>query len=68
MLHRSAIIFDLDGTITKPYLDFDAIRREIGIASGTILEAMQGMEAAERLRAQAIVLRHEWEAARNGGI
>jgi len=67
-LIRSAIIFDLDGTITKPYLDFDAIRREIGIASGTILEAMAKMDGAARARAEEIVLRHEWEAARNGDI
>jgi len=24
-----AVIFDLDGTITEPYFDFDAIREEI---------------------------------------
>lgn len=65
---ESAIIFDLDGTITKPYLDFDAIRRDIGIASGTILEAMEQMDAAQRARAEGIVLRHEWEAARIGDI
>jgi HAD superfamily hydrolase (TIGR01549 family) len=68
MLQRSAIIFDLDGTITKPFIDFDAIRRDIGIASGTILEAMAQMDAAARSRAEEIVLRHEWDAARNGDI
>ena len=25
-----AVIFDLDGTLTEPVLDFDAIRAEIG--------------------------------------
>ena len=65
---RSAIIFDLDGTLTKPHINFDAIRAEIGIASGTILEAMEVMSAAQRTRAEAIVLRHEWEAARNGSL
>ena len=37
-----AVIFDLDGTITEPFLDFDAIRRQIDIPpeAGTLLEAM----------------------------
>lgn len=65
---RSAAIFDLDGTLTRPYLDFDAIRAEIGIASGPILEAMESMSAAERRLAEAIVERHEWEAARNSEL
>ena len=25
-----AVIFDLDGTITQPFFDFDAIRKEMG--------------------------------------
>lgn len=38
-----AVIFDLDGTITQPYFDFDAMREEIGLAkdSGPILESME---------------------------
>jgi HAD superfamily hydrolase (TIGR01509 family) len=65
---RSAVIFDLDGTLTRPYLDFDAIRAEIGIASGPILEAIARMSLAERQRAEAIMVRHEWDAARNGAL
>jgi len=29
-----AVIFDLDGTLTEPLLDFDAMRAEIGLAPG----------------------------------
>jgi HAD superfamily hydrolase (TIGR01509 family) len=65
---RSAVIFDLDGTLTRPYLDFDAIRAEIGIASGPILEAIARMSPTERQRAEAIMVRHEWDAARNGSL
>jgi len=38
-----AVIFDLDGTITRPYFDFDAIREEMGLDrnSGPVLEAME---------------------------
>lgn len=59
-----AVIFDLDGTITEPYFDFDAIREEIGIAKdgGPILEAMEKMAPEERRRAEAILLYHEDQA------
>jgi HAD superfamily hydrolase (TIGR01509 family) len=58
------IIFDLDGTLLAPALDFDAIRAEIGLPPGTtILEAMDTLSEAERARANAILDRHEAEAA-----
>lgn len=59
---RQAVIFDMDGTLLRPMLDFDAIKREIGI-DGLILETIQAMPAAERARAEAILHRHEAEAA-----
>ena len=68
MSKRAAVIFDLDGTLTKPYLDFDAIRREIGIEQGPILEAIAKMDAAGRRDAEVILLRHEWEAAKNATL
>jgi len=59
-----AVIFDLDGTITEPYFDFDAIREEIGMArnSGPILEAMEKMSPEQRRRAEAILHFHEDKA------
>ncbi|MBN1507791.1 MAG: HAD family hydrolase [Sedimentisphaerales bacterium] len=59
-----AVIFDLDGTITEPYLDFDAIREEIGVAreSGPILEIMEKMSPEQRQRAEAILHSHEDKA------
>jgi len=58
------VIFDLDGTLLEPVLDFDAIRAEIGLPPGTtILEAMDTLSEAERARAGAILDRHEAEAA-----
>lgn len=67
MTANSAVIFDVDGTLTKPYLDFDAIRAEIGV-TGPILEAMVQLAAPERARAESILLRHEWNAARNATL
>ncbi len=59
-----AVIFDLDGTITQPYFDFDAIREEIGLArdSGPVLESMEKMTAQERQEAERILHYHEDKA------
>jgi len=62
VLSRSVIIFDLDGTLTKPVLDFDAIRAEIGGIEGPILEALADLLPEARARAELIVARHEREA------
>lgn len=57
-----AILFDMDGTLTRPMLDFDAIRAEIDIR-GPILEALRGMNEIDLERANKILDRHEREAA-----
>lgn len=59
------VIFDLDGTLTEPLLDFEAIRREVGIASGLpILEALESFAPDARARAEVILRRHEMDAIR----
>ncbi len=59
-----AVIFDLDGTITQPYFDFDAIREEIGLArdSGPLLESMEKMTPQLRQKAEEILYNHEEKA------
>jgi HAD superfamily hydrolase (TIGR01509 family) len=59
-----AVIFDLDGTITQPYFDFDMMREEIGLAkdSGPILESMEKMTTEQRNRAEQILRSHEEKA------
>ena len=59
-----AVIFDLDGTITEPYFDFDAIREEIGLPrdSGPILESMEKMTPQQRRTAEKILYYHEQKA------
>jgi phosphoglycolate phosphatase-like HAD superfamily hydrolase len=58
------VIFDMDGTITRPFLDFDLIRREMGLPpdAGPILELMERMSQEERARAEEVLLRHETNA------
>ncbi len=58
-----AVIFDMDGTLTVATIDFDAIRAEIGIAHGPILEAVLLMTGEQRRRADAILHRHEADNA-----
>lgn len=59
-----AVIFDMDGTLTVPVLDFARIKAEIGIAGATpILEAMMQMTPAQRTAAETILARHEADAA-----
>lgn len=58
-----AILLDMDGTLTEPLLDFDAIRREMGIGRRPILEAMAEMDPQRLQMAEAVLLRHEQQAA-----
>ena len=55
-----AVIFDLDGTLTEPLLDFDAMRAEIGLAPGLpILEQLAAGDDALRARGEQVLRRHE---------
>ena len=58
------VIFDLDGTITEPFLDFDAIRKEMGLDqnAGPILELMTKMPIDEQRRIRQILESHEARA------
>lgn len=60
-----AVIFDMDGTLTEPLLDFAAIRQALGIAMDDgILEAIEAMAPDRRRRAAAQLERWELAAAR----
>lgn len=57
------VIFDMDGTLTRPNIDFDEIRAAIGLDGGPILEALAEMSPEERERANAILRAFEDRAA-----
>ncbi|MHC4552400.1 MAG: HAD family hydrolase [Planctomycetota bacterium] len=65
-----AVIFDLDGTLTEPLLDFGQIRAEIGIADDTadILGEIEKMSPARQDRAYRILFEHEQYAAKNSRL
>ena len=62
-LGRQAVIFDMDGTLTRQNLDFDVIKQEIGLGPEPVLESMMRMRPTDRARAEAILERHEAVAA-----
>ncbi len=57
------IIFDMDGTLTKPNVDFTAIEREIGTKVGFIIDYAEKSSPEERNRAMEILERYEAQAA-----
>jgi len=65
-----AAIFDLDGTITEPWFDFDAIRVEMGLSkdAGPVWEAMMRMSPEDRRRAEEILAFHEETAVRESTL
>ena len=64
------VIFDLDGTITEPFLDFDAIRTEMGLEpnQGMILELMKEMDAEQLAHAHEVLAKHEARAVENSTL
>jgi HAD superfamily hydrolase (TIGR01509 family) len=57
------VLFDMDGTLTEPVLDFPRIKAEMGIGERPILEALAEMNATDRAAAEAVLHRHEEAAA-----
>ena len=64
------VIFDLDGTITEPFFDFDLIREEMGLSkdSGPILEAMEKMAPDQRHRVEGILKSYEDRAVSESAL
>lgn len=60
-----AIAFDLDGTLVHSALDFTAIRHELNWPADTdLLQRLQAIDSEhERAMADAVIRRHEMEAA-----
>jgi HAD superfamily hydrolase (TIGR01549 family) len=63
-----ALLFDMDGTLTRPLLDFPRIKAEMGIGDRPILEALVDMTGPERARAEAVLHRHEESAAADSAL
>jgi HAD superfamily hydrolase (TIGR01509 family) len=66
----NAVIFDLDGTLTQPILDFDKIRSEMGLSPEAldILAAIETMPPSQQKEAHMILTRHEDHASQNSRL
>lgn len=64
MTHFRGIIFDMDGTLTVPVLDFGAIRDEIGLHGGDLVTEIGKLTPEQQESAWAVIERHEVEATR----
>jgi len=62
------IIFDMDGTLTEPHIDFQALRRELGIMVDDIVDHLKSVDDAERRRLESILHRFEEDAAVNATL
>ena len=67
-LAPTAVLLDMDGTLTEPMLDFPRIKADMGIGDRPILEALAELDAAARSAAEAALLRHEDRAAENSTL
>lgn len=63
-----AVLFDMDGTLTEPMLDFPRIKAEMGIGPGPILESLAELDESRRRQAEAVLWRHERTAAENSRL
>ena len=64
-----AVVFDMDGTLIEPAIDFQAIRRDLGIepAQG-ILETLNAMAPDERRGKYRLLMARELSAARRAKL
>jgi HAD superfamily hydrolase (TIGR01549 family) len=63
------LIFDLDNTLVDSRLDFDAMRREMGIPAETpILESLQRLAPDDAARCREILHRHELAGATRANL
>lgn len=64
-----AVFFDMDGTITRPYLDFKALRRAVGVPQGIpIMAHIESLDAASRKQAENVLAEAEFHAAQQAQL
>jgi HAD superfamily hydrolase (TIGR01509 family) len=63
-----AILFDMDGTLTVPDLDYPRIKSEMGVGPGPILESLAALDDSRRREAEAILHRIEDLSAKNSKL
>lgn len=62
-MRYKGIIFDMDGTLTVPLLDFNRIRLDLGITGGDIAEVIESWPEPERSNGWKLIEKYEHEAS-----
>jgi len=60
-----AIAFDLDSTLTRPYLDFRRLRQQLNLPEGDILTWLAALPPAERVPASQLIETFEQDGVEN---
>jgi HAD superfamily hydrolase (TIGR01549 family) len=67
-MRYKGIIFDMDGTLTVPLLDFNHIRRDLGIIEGDIVEVIESWPEPRRTLGWKLIEKYEQEASKNNQL
>ena len=67
-MRYKGIIFDMDGTLTVPLLDFNRIQRELGIVEGDIAEVIESWPEPRRTQGWRLIEKYEQEASENNRL
>lgn len=67
-MRYKGIIFDMDGTLTVPLLDFNRIRGDLGIIEGDIAEVIDSWPEPRRTAGWKLIEQYEHEASANNQL
>ena len=67
-MRYKGIIFDMDGTLTVPLLDFNRIKQELGIVEGDIAEIIDSWPEPRRTLGWKLIEKYEQEASENNQL
>lgn len=60
-----AVAFDLDSTLTRPYLDFGRLRQQLGLVEGDILQWVAELPPLEQAHALRVIEAFEQDGVEN---
>jgi len=60
-----AVAFDLDSTLTRPYLDFKRLRQQLNLPTGDILQWLANLPPVKKALAQAVLEVFEQDGVEN---
>lgn len=59
-----AVLFDMDGTLTQPLIDWREVRRQLAVPEGaSIMDQIESLDGDQRQEAELLLKRIEYQAA-----